>query len=470
MLVESELTLATATAAGSNLNVFITNRLFGPAIEKAKRLALQDLRECVASKGILQTRQFVPVEAYVEFVDSIFRLVWFCLYRDYFEMEGINQTMTVGKLAGLTAKCPVPTRVYELAIHCLSPVIFKTEIFIPSPELVRCREFEELSEIAPVFAVTLGPCLPLGVRYGVNLRVGMIRLMDDLPGAMTALTVYKIDNVYPVLRNVMFRSLEFQNSNGVYIQNKQISLLQGIRQINLALEVNLIPDDREIPTDVDAMSAPHYIERVAELNEELFPPGPADFEHLADHAWFVPFVYSRIETEQNMACTMSCYLPIVVYTADNVRLNGIRADTLETDFGAPGTYRASFLNALRTDFVAACMQSIKSLRIKEGSLMPRYESGDEVFGVIRSMIVNSWSSLTFPSLDSQFQWTQPEWTLPSDSPFFPYQIKWTRQVSRTLQKPAARKKPVSKVKENVHRTKETTNVTTVNRTPSDQQE
>lgn len=446
-----QLTLATANTQFSNLNIFITNRLFGPAIEKAKRLALQDLRECVATTGIIQTRQFVPPEAWLEFIDSIFRVVWFCLYRDYLEYEGLNESMSFGKLSGITSKCVVPSRILDLAIHVLSPVIFKTEIFIPSPELVPCIQFENLSEIAPVFSVALGPCDPLALRYGVNLRVGMINVVKNLPGAMSSLTPFKVDEVFPVLRCILFRDKEMDD------EGEEVPLVEfDYPEIESKIEVATIKDNRAIPMDVRDMSVPAYLERTARLNEHFFPLGLADYEAISDYAWFIPFAYSRIECEQNLANTLAVYLPLVVVTNDDLNSAGVRLQTLETDFGLAGTFRPSFMNSLRGDFVASCMQSIKSLRTKEGRLMPRFDTNDEVFGILRRMIVGGWKDLTFPSLDSQYVWTQPDWLLPSDSPFFPYQIRWTRQVRIELER-VNKRKNVSKVRENVHEMKDSNN-------------
>lgn len=436
-MTSPELTLATALLPNTDLNVFLTNRLFKPSIQKAKRLALQDVRECIASTGILQTRAFIPIEAYAEYIDSVFRLTWFALYREYLECEGLNQTFSHGKLYGITTKVSVPTRIFELAIHVLSPIIIKTEVFIPSPELVKCVKYTNLTNEAPLFSVTLGISDPLSERYGLNFRTGMINIVKNLPGSMTRINIYKSEEVHLVLRNILFRPRTEEDP---------------IEIINDKIEISLIEKDDEIKLDDKSMEAPKYIGRCDVINKTLYPTNSADFTIVSDHKWFIPYVYNRILQEHCIINALSNYLPIVLFTNDNLELNGIRVATLDTDLSVTGTFSPSLVNSVRTDFGAQCIQSLKSLRIKEGRISPRYESNDEIFGIIRQKIISGWKDLQFPELDSQYTWTQPDWKLPSSCPFFPYQIKWTRQVRLENDRPFKPDLKDRTIKENIHET------------------
>lgn len=444
-----ELTLATALLPNTDLNIFITNRLFKPSIQKAKRLALQDIRECIASTGIMQTRAFVPIEAYAEYIDSVFRLIWFALYRDYLDCEGLCQSFSYGKLFGITSKVSVPTRIFELAIHVLSPIIIKTEVFIPSPELLPCVRYVNLTNEAPLFSVTLGISDPLSERYGLNFRTGMINIVKNLPGSMTKINIYHSDEVYLVLRNILFRPRINEDP---------------ITAINNAIEIPLMNKDDEIRLDAVNMEPRAYVGRCDVVKTALYPNTKADFGNVNEVRWFIPYVYNRIQEEHCIINALSTYLPVVIFTADNIDLNGIRATTLDTDLSAAGTFSPSLVNSVRADFGAQCIQSLKSLRIKEGRIFPRYESNDEIFGIIRQKIISGWKDLHFPDLDCQFTWTQPDWKLPSNSPFFPYQIKWTRQVRIENDK---NKQPDLKnrtVRENIH---ETTDSKTKIKTPAE---
>jgi len=393
--------------------------MFGPSIEKAKRIAIRDLRECVASTGILQTRQFVPVEAYIELVDSVFRLVWFALYREYLEQEGLNGTLSPGKLLAMCQKTRIPTRIYELAIHTLSPVLMKTEVFIPAQELVTCRTFSNLENVTPVFSVTLGPLDPLCSRYGISMRVGMIRVMNNLPGLMTMVSPIHISSVFCVLRVIKFARPE----------GDWTALERDVIDNNIMEEP--FADVRPVNVGEQMMTAPNFVARADELELELFPDGVADYGNVHESKWFCPYIYTRAENHHH-SYTMACYLPLIIYTMDDVELNGIRADTLRNDIDLDDSFTPSFANSLNRDFGAGIMQALKSLRIKEGRLTPIFETHDEVYGILRAMIVKGWKDISFPELDSMYAWLQPDWMLPSDSPFFPYTIKWTRQVRNEL--------------------------------------
>lgn len=435
------LTLATSANSDSNLNVFFTNKLFGPGIDKAKRLALIDLRECMATTGIMQTRSFYPPEVYVEYIDAVFRVVYLSLYRDYLETVGRNQTLSHGKLAAITGKVAIPNRIYELAIHTLSPVILKTEIFIPSIELVECRTYTNLSEDTYMFGTTLGVTDPLAMRYGITLRTGYLYLMKNLPGAMTYVTPFKSHEVYFVLRTILFKE---RTDN----RNKDFN-----DEIDMDIEVGVIEDDSEIDTTMESLHGRTYIDRCENLLNDLFPDDAADFDFVSDEKWFVPYVYSRITEQISVVNAVTTYLPLVIYTADNIERNGITFTTLDVDIDVPSTYIPVFTNSLRLDFGAAIIQSLKALRIKEARLMPRFETGAEVFGVLRLMIIENWKEVSFPALDDIYTFTQPDWNLPTTSPLFPYQIRWIRQVRRETERAPTKPSRDTQKQENIHENK-----------------
>lgn len=416
--------------------------MFGPSIEKAKRLALIDLRECMASTGILQTQSFYPPEVYVEYVDSIFRVVWLTLYRDYLETIGLNQTLSHGRLVAITSKMSMPNRVYELAIHTLSPVILKTEIFIPSIELLKCRSYDNLTSKTFLFGSTLGTIDPLAARYGITLRTGFLHLMKNLPGAMTFVTPLKSSEVYFVLRTVLFRKRK--NNDNINFNKK----------IDMTIELSPERKADVIETTDASLKGQPYVTRCSRLVNDLFPEGAADIDVISDHKWFIPYVYSRIQEEINLVNALSTYLPLVVYTGENIEVNGINRETLDVDIDQEDTFLSVFTNSLNSNFGPGIMQSIKSLRIKEARLAPRFETGAEVFGILRLMILKAWKDVSFPALDSIFTFTQPDWKLPSTSPLFPYQIRWTRQVRQEAQripKPGAGKE--TQLNENLHEAK-----------------
>merc|ERR1712159_23738 len=114
----------------------------------------------------------------------------------------------------------IPNRIYELAIHTISPVILKTEIFVPSIELLSCRSYDSLTSETFLFGSTLGTIDPLAARYGITLRTGFLHLMKNLPGAMTYVTPLKSSEVYFVLRTILFVSRK-DNSNKNF--NKKIN-------------------------------------------------------------------------------------------------------------------------------------------------------------------------------------------------------------------------------------------------------
>lgn len=421
--------------------------MFKDSIIKAKKLAVTDLRECISTTGIYQTRAFIPVEAYVEFVDSCFRLIWFCLYRDYLESEGLQENFSYGKLLYITTRLNLPQRIYDLAIHTLSPIILKTEVFIPSPELVKCTQYIELEECAPFFSVTLGKPDPLCSRFGLVFRIGMINVLKNLPGAMTKPVIFRTDEVYFVLRNILFLSMKD-------------NMEEEVAQLDLLIEQPPSFVDTPVPQEDEDFTPAKYVEHCDNVVTLLYPDGLAHFEHTHDHKWFIPYVYSRIVDENSFVNALSTYLPLVILSDDDIELSGIRESTLLNDFGLPGTYHPSFVNSIRRDFSAACMQSIKSLRIKECKIAPRFETHEEIYGIIRRVVITHWKDLEFPNLDSQYQWVQPDWTIPTDSPYFPYTIRWTRQVrvEQGIQKPSnlnnKRKGKSLKVRENPHETKD----------------
>jgi len=390
----------------------------------------------------MQTRAFYPPEVYVEYVDSIFRIVWFCLYRDYLETTGLNQTLSHGKLAGLAAKMSIPNRIYELAIHTLSPVILKTEIFLPSVELVNCISFVNLTESTYLFGTALGALDPLAARYGITLRTGFLHLMKNLPGAMTYVTPFSSSEVYFVLRTILFK----KRAN-----NKHLDFNT---KIDMTIEIAPTERDDAIETADESLRGTYYIDRCDLLSETLFPDVDADVEDIAAEKWFVPYVYTRIQEEITLVNALTTYLPLVIHTAEDIEVNGINRQTLDVDIDVPGTYLPLFTNSLRSDFGAGIMQSIKSLRIKEARLAPRFETGSEVLGQIRLMIIKAWKDVTFPALDSIYTFVQPEWNLPSTSPLFPYQIRWNRQIRQEAQRiPKPKKGEDAFVNENLHEAK-----------------
>jgi hypothetical protein len=437
------LSLATATIDSSHMNVFITNRMFGPAINKAKRMALLDLQKCIATTGILQTRSFIQPECYSEMIDCIFRLVYLCLYRQYFENEGLNQTLSHGKLVSIVNRCSFPSRIVELAFIVLSPVVLKTEMFIPSPELVRCVQFENLKDSTYVFSVTIGRVDPLAARYGIPLRVGIINILKNLPGSMRDLTPLTPSEVHPVLRNVKFIS---------WSESDYESFKPTLVDVNL--EGPAHKDTRIIPEDIASMSTPNFTARIESLRSDLYPTNDGDIDQVIDYKWFVPHVYTKLKDEYTFSKVLGAYLPLVIYTADDLERPGIRAVTLLSDFGYDGTYEPSFCNSVRSDFSAAILHSLKSLRIKEGRMTPSFLDQFEMEGIINRTITSTWKETEFPSLDSAETFHQPFWAcLPEDSPVYPYRIHWTRRAKLDAA-PVRMPKAKAIVQENVHEMKD----------------
>merc|ERR1712039_978715 len=140
------------------------------------------------------------------------------------------------------------------------------------------------------------------------------------------------------------------------------------------------------------------------------------------------------QDEINLVNALSTYLPLVIYTGEDIEVNGINRQTLDVDIDQEGTFLSVFTNSLNSNFGPGIMQCIKSLRIKEARLAPRFETGDEIFGVLRLMILKAWKDVSFPALDSIFTFTQPDWKLPTSSPLFPFQIRWTRQIRQEAQR------------------------------------
>jgi len=456
-----ELTLNTIIDSGTSINAFFTKHMFGPSIIRAKRLAFDDLMECVATSGILQTQTFILPEVYLEMVDSIFKLTYLCLYRSFLDTQGLNEGLTHGKLVGLCGYLSVPARIYDLAIHTLSPVVMSNNLFIPSPELVRCNHYPNLEEETFTFFSSIGPTFPLANRFGIPLRVGFALVMKSLPGAMISLTPLQTHEVYPVLRNFCFLELpeEFD--------------FEAEDRINLTLEHNprgpaaqLLWTAREAPrnaqrnelTDVTA-----YRLRHTEIKNMCYPPTSlddlGDDAFISDQQWFVPHVYWRMRTEYDFSVNLAAYLPLVVTTDDDLNMSGIRPVTLISDVARQGSYQAAVTNAVRSDFWAHAMHSLKDLRTKEGRILPRFETWSQIRGSLIQQIRKFWKSISFPSLDDVNTFQQPSWLIPSDAPFFPYTIRWTRSVRNAVnvgkpKKVTQRSKVRSTVRENVHETKD----------------
>jgi len=458
-----ELTLQTVLDSRTSLNAFITKHMFGPSIIRAKRLAFDDLMECVATSGILQTQAFILPEVYSEMVDSIFKLAYFCLYRSYLDSQGMNEGLTHGKLTALCGYLSVPARIYDLAIHTLSPVVVSNNIFIPSPELVRCNRFPDLNAETFTFFSSIGVVFPLAARFGIPLRVGFSLIMKSLPGAMISLQPLHCHEVYPVLRNITFLSLpeEFnfdaEDLINTTIEHNPVGLPAQLLWTNHA--VPRVQRRNEL-TNVLA-----YRLRHTEIRNRCYPPtvldnlGP-DANIVDATQWFVPHCYWRMKQEYDFSVALAAFLPIVVHSDDDLDVAGIRPVTLTSDVARRGSYIAAVSNAVKSDFWAYAMHSLKDLRTKEGRIVPRFETWSQIEGTLIQQIRMFWKTLNFPAIDDVSTFQQPSWMIPSDAPFYPYTIRWTRTVRAAVVnagKPKSvnqRNKVRSTVRENIHEAKD----------------
>jgi len=457
-----ELTLKTVLDSRTSLNAFFTKHMFGPSIIRAKRLAFDDLMECVATSGILQTQAFILPEVYAEMVDSIFKLTYFCLYRSYLDTQGMNEGLTHGKLTALCGYLNVPARIYDLAIHTLSPVVVSNNIFLPSPELVRCNRFANLNAETFTFFTSIGVVFPLAARFGIPLRVGFSLVMKSLPGAMISLTPLHCHEVYPVLRNFAFldtpEGFNFDAADAINmsVEHNPVGLPAQLLWSNL--NIPRVQERNEL-TDVSA-----YRRRHGDVRNRCYPP--TVLENLGVHAnianiqWFVPFTYWRMKQEYDFSVTLAAFLPVVVHSDDDLDVTGIRPGTLISDVARRGSYLAAVSNAVKSDFWAHAMHSLKDLRMKEGRIIPRFETWSEIEGSLIQQIRMFWKSIAFPSIDDVSTFQQPSWLIPSDAPFYPYTIRWTRTVRAAIvnvgkpKKANQRSKVRSTVRENIHEAKD----------------
>lgn len=407
-------------ASGNGINLFFTKKLFSQSIKRAKNIAILDLRRILIKTGILQTRDFILPEMYVEIVDTIARMVWFCLYRDTAIEAGLTD-MTTGKLIGLTDNLVLPTRLIDLFVSVLSPVLIGKEVFLPDISLVKCNYFEKLTNASFVFGTSVGAPLPLALRYGIPFRLSIFDRIGEFPGAMSSLREFEYIHVNN--RVIVFKPLSQADKELISDQSKPYLASQkgGADIVSHSDEVNCAVEDYSIP----AMD-----NRLKQLSDQLY-----EVHHCSNYdelEWFVPYTYHRLVDYNDLGKLFGSYLHLVWHTEANIDSRRISVLDGLNDVEVHESFIPLRGNYLSTPNSINSLISLKHLRFNEGRIRLPYQNDDEVEGNILNVFDLNFYNREFPSLDDPLLFLQHDWNIPAESPFFPTQFKATRWIRTAL--------------------------------------
>lgn len=437
-----DLNLFSAKTAGNGIDIFFTKRLFRESITRAKRLACEEFRRILIKSGILQVRDFILPQAYVEIVDCIVRLTWFCLYRESSLELGITD-MTKGKLLGLTKSLKIPSRIQEMFVGVLSPVLIGRTIMCPDESLVRCEEYVGLEQGPLVFGTVVGGILPLARRYGIPLRLGVFDRLAQFPGAMSSVSEFDEELVLVTNRVIKFKSLT----------REEVVLLRGANNRPFAVELaNPIPMEANefvVPAEPDGYSVPAITNTMSELLNARHPVNHEDLNRLK---WFVPHSYARLFDEMDLGKLLGSYLCLVWCTRGDVDSRRITADCTLNDVELPETFLPWRSNHSVIPPGVTMYTSLITLRLNEGRIALPYETDDIVRNSIMVVFDAAWNAKEFPSLDDPLTFVQPDWPLSANNPFVPHTFKVTRYIRVALKQQNARNatRHKAKVQGNVH--------------------
>lgn len=436
-----DLNLFSAKTAGNGLDLFFTKNLFSQSITRAKRLACEEFRRILIKTGILQTRDFILPQAYLEMVDVICRLTWFCLYRESALELGVTD-MTKGKLFGLTGSLKIPARIQELFVGVLSPVVIGRTVLCPDESLVRCVEYVGLEHGPLIFGTVVGGIFPLARRYGIPLRLGVFDRIAQFPGAMVSVSEFDESLVLVVNRVIQFKSLT----------DREVEDLQKSDNAPYPVVMaNPTPMDKvqfEVP-DADGYTVPAITNTMEKLLDERFDVCHSDLTH---DKWFVPFTYAILANEMDLGKLLGSYLHLVWKTMGNINTRRITARCCLNDVEIDRSYLPFRGNHSASPNGVSMYTSLVQLRLSEGKVALPYESDAHVRGHIMVVLDAVWNDLEFPSLDSPFTFVQVDWPLLKDSPFLPNTFKLTRYIRTALKQKNANqsKRNKAKVQGNVH--------------------
>lgn len=380
---------------GGPLNVFFTTRLFEPAIIKAKSLMLRELQMVMSKTGIIQTRDFIPPELYLEYIDSCFRLVWFGMYREVYMQTG-KTSMTNGKLIAMLANVVIPLRFLELIESILTPALIGKDVYLPDESLVRCRKYQPDLSNGLVWGTPISEIVGLYDRYCISVRLSIADRIKMFPGAMTNIPIY--EDVPIVSRVIKFFKLD----------EKQLEVLsQPPSRMPIVCDKFAFDERGYVSTDAEDMKTASLIDRFDALAAEVHDPTDEDYYNFQ---WFVPFNYNGLEYK-DFGRSLAMYLPLHWYTAANLDNRRHTHEFASNDVESPDTYISVRGNAHLDPRSYVGISTICDLRRNEGRLMPYEESELVNYENLIARINLAWYDIGFPSLEDPMYFVQPDWNV-----------------------------------------------------------
>lgn len=399
------LTLANAAIPGGPINVFITDELYNDAIVKAKELLLHELSHILMKTGILQTRDFIAPELYLEYIDTCFRIVWFGMYREYYLELGLTD-MSAGKFAAIAKNVTMPLRFLELIEGILAPVLIGKDVFCPSEKLVRCRLYNVDINSSIVWGIPVDRVVGLSERYGFTIRNSIVDRISQFPGAMSTVPDYK--DLPIVSRIIKFTTLDKAFAEKLVKEPVEPNPDVLPRGKDLFLTIQ-----EEIETDEASLTHSRLVERYRNICRDIYAPND---ENYADIKWFVPFVYNGLP-DGDFGRALASYLPLTWATLADVNSRNHGVNFGINSVQLPGTYIPLRGNDRRHPRSYVDLSTICDLRRKEGRLTPLDEDEITNHANLIAAIDQKWFNVSFPSLEDPNMFTQVTWDISYQHPF-----------------------------------------------------
>jgi len=391
---------------GTPFNIFFTEHLFGEAIEKSKELMLTEMNHLLMRTGVLQTRDFIPPELYLEYIESCIRLVWFGMYREDLINLGLTD-MTPGKYNALKNELSIPTRFIDLIEGIISPVLIGKDIFVPAELLVRCKYHTVEHASSIVWGIPVDDVVGLPRRYGFSMRNSIVDRIKQFPGAMSFVPDYADVHI----SNRVIRFLNPVDDNFAPLLHDEPA-----EPIHAALpqgDPSFIIVDDEVDCSEESLRGSELVERYSELCTNIYEADENDYSGMN---WFTPFVYASLQ-EGDFGRALAAYLHLVWVTNADINSRNHGATFGHNQVQLPGSYFPFRGNDRRHPRSYSGLSTLSDIRRKEGRLTPPDTDEINNRNTLIASIEQAWYRSEFPSIEDANKFVQITWDLTYTHPF-----------------------------------------------------